>query len=141
MTVDELKDLLGKVTPGPLVSDSFAVEGDHNTRIAFPDRYGVPSETVGEAFQNWNDAESSDQRISWKQAEANARLWSISPQIAAALIEAMEGLRWSHDTLDEINVSNYDHDDVCRLNDRSVEVILGIANILSRIDAILEGKG
>lgn len=35
-------------------------------------------------------------------------------------------LAWAYDTLVEINVSNYDHDDVCRLNDASVEVILGI---------------
>ena len=31
MTVDELKDLLGKVTPGPLLNDSFAMQGDHDT--------------------------------------------------------------------------------------------------------------
>lgn len=36
-------------------------------------------------------------------------------------------LRFSHDTLWEINPSNYDHDDVCKLNDASVEVILTIA--------------
>lgn len=36
-------------------------------------------------------------------------------------------LRFSHDTLWEINPSNYDHDDVCKLNDASVEVILAIA--------------
>lgn len=33
---------------------------------------------------------------------------------------------WAHDTLTEINVLNYDYDDVCRLNDASVEVILGL---------------
>ncbi|TQN55357.1 hypothetical protein FLX27_29955 [Agrobacterium tumefaciens] len=36
-------------------------------------------------------------------------------------------LRFSHDTLWEINPSNYDHDDVCKLNEASVEVILAIA--------------
>jgi hypothetical protein len=27
---------------------------------------------------------------------------------------------WAYETLYEINPSNYDHDEVCRLNDRSV---------------------
>ena len=38
-----------------------------------------------------------------------------------------ELLVWAHDTLKEINTSNYSHDDVCELNAASVEVILGIA--------------
>lgn len=41
-------------------------------------------------------------------------------------------LRWAHDTLWEINPSNYDHGDVCKLNDVSVEVILGIAPTIGR---------
>lgn len=135
MTVDELKDLLGKVTPGPLLNDSFAMQGDHDTRIAFPDRYGVPGETVGEAFQNWNDAGRSDQRISWKQAEANARLWSLSPQIAAALIEAMDELKF------------YASKNIYKPHphgvgfDRRETLWEHAAKTLSRIDAILEGKG
>jgi hypothetical protein len=36
-------------------------------------------------------------------------------------------IKWAHDTLYEINPSNYDHDEVCRLNGASVEVILGLA--------------
>lgn len=36
-------------------------------------------------------------------------------------------LTWAHDTLLEINPSNYDHDDVCNLNAASVEVALAIA--------------
>lgn len=44
--------------------------------------------------------------------------------------QAVEALRWAHDTLYEINPSNYDHDEVCRLNDASVEVILGLAPML-----------
>ncbi|NLS19853.1 hypothetical protein HGP16_25270 [Rhizobium sp. P40RR-XXII] len=39
-------------------------------------------------------------------------------------------VRWAHDTLYEINPSNYDHDEVCKLNDASVEVILGLAPAL-----------
>lgn len=39
-------------------------------------------------------------------------------------------IRWAHETLYEINPSNYDHGEVCKLNDASVEVILGLAPTL-----------
>lgn len=38
----------------------------------------------------------------------------------------VEFLEWVYETLGEINPSNYGHDDVCELNDKSVEVILAI---------------
>jgi hypothetical protein len=48
-----------------------------------------------------------------------------------ARIQGLEELiRWAHDTLYEINPSNYDHDEVCKINDASVEVILGLAPTL-----------
>ena len=50
--------------------------------------------------------------------------------IEAGLREALELIRWAHDKLYEINPSNYDHDEVCRLNDASVEVILALAPLL-----------
>lgn len=40
--------------------------------------------------------------------------------------EAEKLMVWAVDTLVEINPSNYDHDDVCRMNDASVEVILAL---------------
>lgn len=44
------------------------------------------------------------------------------------LIARLRGMiRWAHDTLYEIDTSNYGHDEVCKLNDASVEVILGLA--------------
>ena len=48
----------------------------------------------------------------------------------ARIAELKDRLRWAHDTLYEINPSNYDHDEVMRLNDASVEVILGIAPLI-----------
>ena len=54
----------------------------------------------------------------------------------AKLATAVEALHWAYDTLKEINLSSYNHDDVSELNDASVEVILGIAAML----AGLEGK-
>lgn len=43
-------------------------------------------------------------------------------------IEELEAaISWAYETPMEINFSNYTHDDVCNLNNRSVEVILGLA--------------
>ena len=39
-------------------------------------------------------------------------------------------IKWAHETLYEIDPSNYDHDEVVKLNDASVEVILGLAQAL-----------
>lgn len=50
--------------------------------------------------------------------------------LEARLAEAMKEIRWAHETLYEINPSNYDHDEVCKLNSASVEVILGLALML-----------
>jgi hypothetical protein len=46
--------------------------------------------------------------------------------LEAKLAEAREMMAWARETLVEINPSNYDHDDVCELNAKSVEVILGL---------------
>lgn len=51
-------------------------------------------------------------------------------RVDAAVLAEREVLRWAHDTLWEINPSNYSHDDVCLLNAASVEVILGIAPLI-----------
>lgn len=44
-------------------------------------------------------------------------------------------LSWAYDALYEVNIDNYDHDGVCKLNDSSVEVILAIKARLSTIAA------
>lgn len=48
----------------------------------------------------------------------------------AEIAQLRDLIRWAHDTLWEINPSNYDHDEVCKLNDASVEVILGLSPTL-----------
>lgn len=44
----------------------------------------------------------------------------------SAFDSEVDFLEWAYETLGEINPSNYGHDDVCELNDKSVEVILAI---------------
>lgn len=67
--------------------------------------------------------------------ENYARLTELtSPAAVLELLDEITELRdllkWAHDTLIEINPNNYTHDDVCEINNASVEVILGIAPVL-----------
>ena len=73
-------------TPGPWISDAVFSYTGHATRVAFPDRYGQPSETISRCFQNWKDALCKEQRISWANAEANARRVARLPQIEAEVL-------------------------------------------------------
>lgn len=94
-TTEELRALRDRATKGPLIVDDYGDQTGHATRIAFPDRFGIPSEGVGLAFQNWKDAEDKDQRISWAEAEANAKLWAIAPD----LLDEVLRLRAERDAL------------------------------------------
>ena len=104
MTVDKLKELLVKATPGPWFSvrENVSSRGPH----------------VCKCYRN-------DLSLS---ADCNAALIALAPQLAAALIEAIEGLD---------NLSRLGNGDKPGNSDGNV-----IARAtLSRIDAIMEGKG
>jgi len=65
--------------------------------------------------------------------KAAARITSDAATIAAkdAEIERLsKAARKAHDGLEEINTNRYDHDDVCRLNEASVNAILTLADAL-----------
>jgi len=64
------------------------------------------------------------------EARAEHRALTTIQSLVARNAELEGMIRWAHDTLYEINPSNYDHDEVCRVNNASVEVILGLAPIL-----------
>ena len=64
-------------------------------------------------------AEAERDRLAAELAAANAREAGLTGLI-----------RWAHDTLWELNPSNYDHDEVCKVNDAAVEVILGLAPVI-----------
>ena len=79
-------------------------------------------EIVGE---RWHADEAARQRDVWKERATTAERLLSESQAEGRRKDEL--IRWAYDTLMEINVSNYDHDDVCRLNEASVEVILGLA--------------
>jgi len=58
----------------------------------------------------------------------------------SAFENEVEFLEWAYQTLGEINPSNYNHDDVCELNDKSVEVILAIGVRLKSFGFSPEGQ-
>jgi len=76
---------MSKHTPGPWLADNFLCDGDHALRIAMPDVRTMPGATIAVAQHNWSDAEFGERRISWKEAEANARLIAAAPAMLAAL--------------------------------------------------------
>lgn len=77
-------------TPGPWISDAVFSYTGHATRVAFPDRYGVPGESIADCYQNWRDADITDQRISWKQAEVNACRIARLPTLETAYLAQAE---------------------------------------------------
>ena len=110
MTVDELKGLLGKVTPGPWV---WQVDDEC---LVGPEQIVLVQDDEGRmSFAQYPDGKHFD----------NANLIALSPQIAAALIEATKYA-----------------EDAKRMAEAGYPVsALNLANqILSRIDAILEGR-
>lgn len=76
-------------TPGPLqaAADPFDNQ-DHKVIVEVPGSTGFLGTEVARCEHNWNDHAAGDHRISWAEAEANARLYAASPE----LLEALEGL-------------------------------------------------
>lgn len=96
----------------------------------------LQSPLFGQAADKLEELAAENERLT-KSLDANWVQHQRVVKAEAALAEAKrenealrELIRWAHNTLIEINPSNYDHDEVCRLNDASVEVILGIAPTL-----------
>lgn len=73
-----------------------------------------------------------DKRYTPEDAREYVRADRIA-ELEAKLAKAVEELQFDYDTLGEINPSNYNHDDVCNLNDKSVEVILSIKATLAEL--------
>ena len=88
--LDELKRLAGLVTPGPLMAEEDPCDGrDYKVLVTTKGTRTFRGTWVMRAEHNWTDADYSERRISWKEAEANtaatALLLSNLPNIIAAL--------------------------------------------------------
>ena len=88
--LDELKRLAGLVTPGPLMAEEDPCDGrDYKVLVTTKGTRSFRGTWVMRAEHNWTDADYSERRISWKEAEANtaatALLLSNLPELIAAL--------------------------------------------------------
>jgi hypothetical protein len=62
-------------TPGPWKADEDPCEPhDYKTLITLPSKVGNYPTWLARCEHNWNDAAAGERRISWAEAEANARL-------------------------------------------------------------------
>jgi predicted nucleic acid-binding Zn-ribbon protein len=116
--LDALDAAEGRAAKAEAERDALLDEGSvlAASQCLFPDGSGL----VGDEYGNQICAMKA--RAEAAEAEAT--------ELRAENARLVEALRWAHDTLYEVNIDNYDHDEVCRLNDASVEVILGLAPIL-----------
>ena len=76
-----------KHTPAPWVVDEDPTQdGDHLTMITTPGKAGFMGTWIAGCIHNWNDAAKDERRISWAEAEANARLIAAAPELLTELI-------------------------------------------------------
>ena len=73
-------------TPGPWVATEDPMSSqDYQTLVELPGRAGAMGTWLALVQHNWNEAEAGERRISWKEAEANARLIASAPELLEAL--------------------------------------------------------
>jgi hypothetical protein len=93
ITPENVERMLEGVTEGPWRSDSAFCRDNQARRVALPDRFGVPSATIAECVENWHEAEEyNEPRVSWKEAEANARFIAYARQAVPALAAERDAL-------------------------------------------------
>lgn len=73
-------------TPGPWAVDADPIEDqDYETLIVLPGPNGSYPTWIARAEHNWKEAGARERRISWAEAQANARLIAAAPDLLAAM--------------------------------------------------------
>lgn len=72
-------------TPGPFEVEEHPFDHDYKTHVVIPSRSGLPGQTVFVAEHNWHEAARGERRISWKEAEYNARAAKELPAMVVLL--------------------------------------------------------
>lgn len=118
-TTEQLKDLLAKVTPGEwrVEQDTTLVWGACNTDDTSSSGMGYP---IAEARITPISISSWARGPGEGAGDANATLIALAPSLAAEVVRLRDAIDAALSYLQfEINPSNYDHDDACRLNDNA----------------------
>lgn len=71
-------------TPGPWATETDWLT-DYTTVVVLPSKNNT---AIARCEHNWNEADYSERRISWKEAECNARLITTAPD-GLALAQAI----------------------------------------------------
>lgn len=80
-------------TPGPLAVEAPPWgDNDYSTEVVVPGRAGQFGTSVATCHHNWRDAVAGERKISWAEAQANARLYAAAPE----LLEALEAMLEMH---------------------------------------------
>ena len=89
--INSLEALAGKVTPGPLMTEEDPCDDQaHAVLVVTKGVRSMPGTWVMRAEHNWTDADYSERRISWKEAEANAAATALLLSNLPAIIAALE---------------------------------------------------
>ena len=99
----------GAHTPGPLAVEAEPFSNnDYRTEVVIPDRAGQPGVSVATCHHNWQDAAKGERRISWNEAQANARLFAAAPELLEALIFLADVARATPGFLSPLALGNAD---------------------------------
>jgi len=74
-------------TPGPWATETDWLT-DYETLVTVPSKSGQRGTEIARCNHNWNEADYSERRISWKEAQCNARLIATAPD-GLALAQAI----------------------------------------------------
>ena len=92
--IDDLERLLAAATPGEWVSEFDPMDdGDHATAVCLPGKAGAIGTFLAYCQHNWNEADYSERRISWKEATANAALIVAARNSLPAILTEIRELR------------------------------------------------
>ena len=88
-------------TPTPWVVDEDPLEDKgYQTLITMPGKNGFQGTSIAYVNHNWNDAEHGERRISWAEAEANARHIVHCVNVHDDLVKALEAMLGNYSSAD-----------------------------------------
>ena len=100
--LDEIERLLAAATPGEWGTEFDPFDaGDHATAVCLPGKTGETGTFLAYCQHNWNEADYSERRISWKEATTNAALIVAARNSLPAILTEIRELRAENARLKE----------------------------------------